>query len=190
MLNKITKLIGLGVIIGVSGLCVWGNRIEVKPKDGPIQVIEGIDDIELPEGLSNPNNDDLWDEYDSYVDYIGIKLDFPEEMIQRCEDECWRIRDENKIRELEEIVSTEENFRIWCDKQEKQYGSWNLHSIYAYILKRINEKNYFIDWDFCSRVIVGSVIESIYYKGATACMSGLYPHTPGGRYLKNFGFKW
>mgnify|MGYP003302689867 CR=1 FL=1 len=56
--------------------------------------------------------------------------------------------------------------------------------------KRINEKNYFIDWDFCSRVIVGSVIESIYYKGATACMSGLYPHTPGGKYLKNFGFKW
>lgn len=190
MLSKITKLVCSGAIIGLRGLCALGNRIDVIREDYPIYVVEGKDGIELPEALSDPNNSELWYEYDPLVEFVGIRLNFPEEIIQRCEDECWRIRDENKIRELEEIVSTEENFRIWCDKQEKQYGSWNLHSIYAYILKRINEKNYFIDWDFCSRVIVGSVIESIYYKGATACMSGLYPHTPGGRYLKNFGFKW
>ena len=187
MLNKITKLVCAGAIIGVNGLCAWGNRIDVKQKDGPIQVIEGIDDIELPEGLSNPNNDDLWDEYDSYVDYIGIKLNFPEEIIQRCEDECWRIRDENKIRELEEIVSTEENFHIWCNKQEAKYP-YGIHRIYAYILKKANEKNYLILWDFCSKMDIGAIIATIYYKGATHCMKGLYPHTPGGKYLKNFGF--
>ena len=187
MLNKITKLICTGVIVGLNGFCVWGNRIDVIREDYPIYVVEGKNGIELPEALSDPNNSELWYEYDPLVEFVGIRLNFPEEIIQRCEDECWKIRDENKIRELEEIVSTEENFHIWCNKQEAKYP-YGIHRTYAYILKKANEKNYLILWDFCSKMDIGAIIATIYYKGATHCMKGLYPNTLGGKYLKNFGF--
>ena len=190
MLNKIAKIIGIGVLIMSSNILKADtNLVEVINEDSYIEVITGRKGIILPEDLSNPNNVALWDEYDPYIKCIGIKLNFPEEIIQKCEDERWKIRDENKIRELEEIVSTEEKFHAWCDRQEKKY-SCGMHHIYAYILKKVNEKNYLISLDFCEQVALGSIIECIYYKGATRCMNGLYPNTMGGRYLKNFGFKW
>ena len=191
MLNKITKVIGVGVIIGLNGLNAFGNRIDVIREDYPIYVVEGKDGIELPEALSDANNGELWYEYEPLVEFVGIRLNFPEEIIQKCEDERWKIRDENKIRELEEIVSTEEKFHTWCDKQEEVlYHNKDLICVYAFILKEVNEKNYLISLDFCSKMKLGAIIITIYYKGATHCMSGLYPNTMGGRYLKNFGFKW
>ena len=117
MLSKITKLIGFGVIIGVNGLCVWGNRIDVFYEGGPTLVAEGIDGVELPQELSDPNHE-LWDEYDPYVKFVGIRLNLPQELIADCECDYWKIHDEALIQELEEVVSTEENFHAWCDKQE------------------------------------------------------------------------
>ena len=64
MLNKIAKLIGFGVIIGLNGLNAWGNRIDVFYEEGPTLVAEGIDGVELPQELSDPSHA-LWDEYGS-----------------------------------------------------------------------------------------------------------------------------
>ena len=189
MLNKIVKLIGIGVIIGLNGLKTWGNRIDVIREDYPIYVVEGKDGIELPEELSDANNSELWYEYDPLVDFVGIRLNFPEEIIERCEDKYWEIRDKNKIQELEEVVSTEENFYIWCDKQEEiPYPNNDLICTYAFVLKKVNEKNYLIPWNFASRIKLGEFLEAIYDKGFIHCMRGLYPNNPTGRYLRNFGF--
>ena len=120
---------------------------------------------------------------------MGIRLNVPEKIIQKCEDEWWKIRDENKIRELEEIVSTEENFHAWCDKQEEVlYPNKDLICVYAFILKKVNEKNYLIPWNFASRLKIGEFLEAIYNKGFTYCMRGLYSSNSDGRYLRNFGF--
>ena len=89
MLNKITNVIGIGVIIGLSELCALGNRIDVFYEEGPTLVAEGIDGVELPQELSDPSHD-LWDEYDPYVKFVGIKLNLPEELIADCEDNYWR----------------------------------------------------------------------------------------------------
>ena len=187
-LNTITKLIGVGVIIGLNGLNALGNRINIFYEGGPTLVAEGIDGVELPQELSDPSHD-LWDEYDPYVKFVGIKLNLPEELIADCEDNYWRDYNKDLFQKLKEILTTEDKFHAWCDKQEKKY-SYGMHHIYAYILKKVNEKNYLISLDFCEQVALGGIIECIYYKGATRCMNGLYPNTMGGRYLKNFGFKW
>ena len=118
---------------------------------------------------------------------LGIKLHLPQELIADCEYKRWQFINLEKKSVLEERFSTEENFHAWCDKQETKYP-YGIHCTYAYILKKANEKNYLISWDFCSKMDIGAIIITIYYKGATHCMKGLYPHTPGGRYLKNFGF--
>ena len=93
---------------------------------------------------------------------------------------------------MEEIVSTEENFHAWCDKQEFFDNSGRNFffsaKTYAYILKKVNEKNYLIPWNFASRLKIGEFLEAIYNKGFTYCMRGLYSSNSDGRYLRNFGF--
>ena len=69
MLSKITKLIGFGVIIGLSGLCAYGNRIDVFYEGGPTLVAEGIDGVELPQELSDWTHE-LWNQYDDKFEYI------------------------------------------------------------------------------------------------------------------------
>ena len=188
MLNKIVKLIGIGVIIGLNGLKTWGNRIDVSYEGGPTLVVESIDDIELPQELSDCTHE-LWNEYDDKFEYIGIKLNFPEGIIQICEDKHWQIHDENKIHELEEIVSTEENFHTWCNKQERiDYPDRYFYCRYAYLFKIVNKKNYIIPWDFCRRMKLGLILLGIYHKGTTACMSDLFPETQDGKYLSSLKY--
>ena len=86
MLNTITKMIGLGVLIGLSKLNTCANRIDVFYEGGPTLVAEGIDGVELPQELSDWTHK-LWNQYDDKFEYIGIKFNFPEEIIQICEDE-------------------------------------------------------------------------------------------------------
>ncbi len=185
MFNKITKLIEFGAIIWLNGLCVCGNRIDVFYEGGPTLVAEGIDGVELPTELSDPSHE-LWYEYGSKLEFIGIRLNFPEELIQDCEDKYWKIHDDALIQELEEIVSTEENFHNWCNKQEKiDYPDHNTRCIHAYILKKANEKNYLLSKDFCNRINLEPRISRIHLKGATLCLYGLAPKTPAGYYIRD-----
>ena len=192
MLNKITKLICTGVIVGLNGLCALGNRIDVFHEGGPTLVAEGIDGVELPTELSDPNHD-LWDKYDPYVKFVGIRLNLPQELIADCEDKYWKIHDDALIQELEEIVSTEENFHNWCDKQENfdeknsREIQYLLH-LYAYTLKKANEKHYLITKDFCKQVDLEEIVYGIHLKGATLCLYGLAPKTPAGYYIRDL--KW
>ena len=110
MLNTITKLIGLGLMIGLNKLNTCANRIDVFYEGGPTLVAEGIDGVELPQELSDPNHE-LWDEYDPYVKFVGIRLNLPQELIADCECDYWKIHDEALIQELEEVVSTEDSLR-------------------------------------------------------------------------------
>ena len=57
---------------------------------------EGIDGVELPAELSDPSHD-LWDEYDPYVKFVGIRLNLPQELIADCEDKYWKIHDDALI---------------------------------------------------------------------------------------------
>ena len=57
MLKIIIKVIGVGVVLGLNGLCAWGNRIDVFYEGDPTLVAEGIDGIELPEELSDPSHE-------------------------------------------------------------------------------------------------------------------------------------
>ena len=185
MLSKITKLIGFGVIIGLSGLCAYGNRIDVFYEGGPTLVAEGIDDVELPAELSDPSHD-LWDEYDPYVKFVGIRLNLPQELIADCEDKYWKIHDDALIQELEEIVSTEENFHAWCDKQKNvDCLGRHLCSEYAYIFKTANEKNYFISGDFCLRTKLNYLLKSIFIRNWICLI--LEPDNPIEKYLQDLG---
>ena len=169
MLSKITKLVCAGAIIGVNGLCAWGNRIDVFYEGGPTLVAEGIDGVELPTELSDPSHD-LWDEYDPYVKFVGIRLNLPQELIADCEDKYWKIHDDALIQELEEIVSTEEKFHDWCDKQERiTYTDCFLCKLYSFILPTINKKNYFISSDFCKRVKLNGILTGIRRKNIICC---------------------
>ena len=184
-MNTITKLIGFGVIIGLNGLNAWGNRIDVFYEEGPTLVAEGIDGVELPEELSDPSHE-LWDEYGSKLEFVGLRLNFPQELIDDCESEYWKIYDDSLIQELEEIVSTEENFHNWCNQQEKiRYPNHNMRCINAYILKKASEKNYLIMKDFCKRINLESRMIRIHLKGATLCLYGLPAKTPAEYYLGN-----
>ena len=182
MLNKIVKLIGLGVIIGLNGLSACGNRIDVFYEGEPTLVAEGIDGVELPAELSDPNHD-LWYEYDPYVRFIGIRLNLPEGLVQDCESEYWKIYDEILIQELEEIVASEENFHAWCDKQKEiRYPNHNTGCIHAYILKKANEKNYLIPKGFCKHVGLSNILYSIRKKNYLCC-SCVDPNSPKEKYL-------
>ena len=187
MLSKITKLVCAGVIIWLNGLCVWGNRIDVFYEGGPTLVAEGIDGVELPTELSDPSHD-LWDEYDPYVKFVGIRLNLPQELIADCEDKYWKIHDDALIQELEEIVSTEENFHNWCNKQKIIYHSdYFLRRKYAYILKKVNANNYFISSDFCKQIELDRTLYSICRKNYI-CFHFLYHNSPQEQYLSYL--KW
>ena len=178
MLSKITKLIGFGVIIGVNGLCVWGNRIDVIRENLCTIIIEGIN---LPSELRNAKHP-LWNEYSDKIDYVGLKLELPEELIKACKDKHWIIYDKDEQKKLKEIISTEENFHIWCDAQKNQYNLRNLYQTYAYILRKASKKHYFIPSNFCKRADLYNTLVKIYYKDATLCMF-ILPETPMGAYL-------
>ena len=198
MLNKIIKIVGIGTIIGLKGVNTWGDYeiwdgqgpmptenvlIEYDSKGGIKKVIIFKDDPYAPKYVC------VEDETDPHYGFIGLRLNFPEELIQDCEAMIWRIQDETWIQELEEIVSSEENFHAWCDKQEFFDNSGRNFffsaKTYAYILKKVNEKNYLVSGDFCKRVGLSLVLRSIHQKGYTYCMSGLDGDTPVGGYLIN-----
>ncbi|MFQ6723442.1 MAG: hypothetical protein ACLRFH_03505 [Opitutales bacterium] len=189
MLSKITKLIGFGVIIGLSGLCALGNRIDVFYEGGPTLVAEGIDGVELPAELSDPSHD-LWDEYDPYVKFVGIRLNLPQELIADCEYKRWAIHDKNRIYELEKVILTEENFHTWCNNQKNfnniGYFFYKSMSSYAYILKIANEKNYLIPWDFCRKIRLGSILKSIQMKDSIDQNYAPLPKNSTAKYLEIF----
>ena len=185
MLNTITKIIGLGILIGLNKLNTCANRIDVFYEGGPTLVAEGIDGVELPAELSDPSHD-LWDEYDPYVKFVGIRLNLPQELIQDCENEYWKIYDEVLIQELEEIVSTEEKFHGWCDKQEIiDHSDYFLRRKYAYILKKVNANNYFISGIFCKRVKLNNMLYNIRRRNYLCC-SCIDPNNPRENYLTYF----
>ena len=190
MLKKITKLIGFGVIIGLSGLCAWGNRIDVFYEGGPTLVVEGIDGVELPAELFCSNDSILWKKYYFSVAYIGLRLNLPEELVQKCGDNYWKIYDEQVKQSLEKASATEESFHAWCDQQkeidnENHIALRNFYRICAYMLKIANEKNYLVPGDFCKRIEIHNVLDSIYLKGAVRCMPDYT--TPLGKYIKRLG---
>ena len=184
MLSKITKSIGFGVIIGLNGLCSYGNRIDVFYEGGPTLVAEGIDGVELPQELSDWTHE-LWNEYDDKFEYIGIKFNFPEGIIQICEDEYWKIYNEEEKQELEKLIHTEETFHDWCSKQERiDYPDHYFYCRYAYLFKIANKKNYTIPWDFCKKIELGLILDTIHLKGAIRCMPDYT--TPIGKYIRSF----
>ena len=196
MLSKITKLIGLVVIIGVNGLCVWGSDdYEIWDGNGPMPTENVLIEYNSNGGIEkviifkdNPYAPELaYEEDESKPSYgrIGLKLNLPEELIRDCEDAKWKINDEALKQELETVVATEQSFLAWCDEQEKvDYPSYCLRRKYACIIKKANEKDYLVPGDFCKRVDLGLTLRDIHEKGVTYCMNGLYDHTPVGKYLK------
>ena len=154
MLNKITKLIGLVVIIGVNGLCVWGSDdYEIWDGNGPMPTENVLIEYNSNGGIEkiiifkdNPYAPELaYEEDESKPSYgrIGLNLNLPEELIKDCEDKYWKINDEELKQELETVIATEENFHAWCDKQKKvDYPDHFLRCKYAYIIKKANEKDY------------------------------------------------
>ena len=183
MLNKITKLVCAGVIIGLSGLCALGNRIDVFYEGGPTLVAEGIDGVELPAELSDPSHD-LWDEYDPYVKFVGIRLNLPQELIADCEDNCWQAYNKDLFQKLEEMLTSEDKFHDWCNQQKapKDNQKRRLCHIYAYVLKVTNQKNYFISGDFCKKITLNDVLYNIRKKNIICC-SFLDPNGPREIYL-------
>ncbi len=165
MLNKLVKIIEIAAIIGLNGLDIWGNRIDVFYKDGPTIVIEGIDGVELPEELSDPYHD-LWSKYGNKIEFVGIKLNLPQELIQDCKCEYWKIQDEYLESRLQKAVSTEKKFHNWCEIQTFPNNDpikWKkLLYKYAIILKVVNEKNYFIFWDFCKKIKLDRILIDIH----------------------------
>ena len=185
MLNKIVKLIGLGAIVGLNGLSAWGNRIDVFYENGPTLVAEGIDGIELPQELSDPNHD-LWYEYDPYVKFVGIRLNLPEELKKACEDKYWSIGYENLLQELEQIFITEKTFCAWCDSA-KIFDNNKLLNLkkYAYIFKIANEKNYFISGNFCLQIKLNHLLKRILIQNKLCLI--LDPDCPIEKYLQDLG---
>ena len=198
MLNKIVKLIGSIVIVALGGSNALGNtrgnRIEVTYYEiGPKLVAEGLGYAHLPEELKDPNHELWhWTKYGCRYEYIGLKLNFPEELIQACESICWKIHDEKLIQELEEAMSTEGKFYNWCmeqrdfDQKTPEEVQYKL-SIYAYILKRINEKNFLLSKEFCRRVNITPKLSRIYLKENTSHFLKAEPQTEAEYYLKHFG---
>ena len=130
MLNTITKLIWLGIIIGLSEFCAWGSDdYEIWDGNGPMPtenvLIEydntgGIKKVIIFKESSNaPKLAYEEDETKPSFGRIGLKLNLPEELIKDCEDKYWKINDEELKQELEAVVSTEQKFLAWCDKQKK-----------------------------------------------------------------------
>lgn len=199
MLNKLIKIIEIAAIIGLNGLDVWGSDdYEIWDGTGPMPtenvLIEynpsgGIKRVIVFKNTNDPIPELVYEEdetKENYGETIGLRLNFPEELIQDCEYKRWKIRDEILLQELDEIVATEENFHNWCNEQEQKkssYSGFDLRCQYAYILKKVNEKNYLVPGDFCKQVNLGSKLRSIHEKGVTYCMSGLYNDTPVGRYI-------
>lgn len=201
MLNKLIKIIEITAIIGLNGLDVWGSDdYEIWDGTGPMptenvlikyNLSEGIKRVTVFKHTNDPIPELAREEDQTKPSYgrIGLRLNFPEELIQDCEDKHWKIYDENLKQKLEAIVASEKSFHAWCDEQENtEYNmlkTRNLCRICAYTLKIANEKNYLIPGDFCKRVELNLILRTIHEKGAIYCMSGLYNNTPVGKYLKN-----
>ena len=187
MLSKITKSIGFGVIIELSELCALGNRIDVFYEGGPTLVAEGIGGVELPAELSDLKSELWhWNKYGSRFQFIGLRLNFPKEIIQDCEDKFCKIIDETLLQALEEIVSTQNKFHAWCKKQKSSEETQHTLHLYAYLLKKVNEKKYFIPKEFCKRIDLGSKLNRIHLKGSTPCLGKLVTKTSAENYLGNF----
>ncbi len=111
---------------------------------------------------------------DENGDPIGIKLNLPEELIKDCENKFWTLKDETTKTELDNILSSQENFDEWCQKQTEidnrnPVKLRNLLCKYAYILRGANEKSYTLEGVFCKRVELGKILGGIHLKGATPC---------------------
>ena len=198
MLSKITKLIGLVVIIGVNGLCVWGSDdYEIWDGNGPMPTENVLIEYNSNGGIEkviifkdNPYAPELaYEEDETKPSYgrIGLKLNLPEELIKDCKHKYVQLNDETLKQELDIVVSSEESFHAWCDQQKSIksdfYQERHFYRICAYILPTVSKKNYLIPGDFCKRVDLGTKVRGIHEKGVTYCMSGLYDHTPVGEYL-------
>ena len=49
----------------------------------------------------------------------GIKLNFPQELIDNCRDKYWALQSEESEREVENILSSQESFNAWSREQTK-----------------------------------------------------------------------
>ena len=188
MLSKTVKIIGLLVIIEISKFNSYGNQIDVFFENSPTLVAEGLGGIFLPKELTDPKSE-LWhcNKYGSRFQFIGLRLNFPKAIIQACKDMHWEIKDKTLISKLESVVSSQENFTIWCRKQKNFTEIQGLIHIYAYILEKINQKNYLIPKDFCRRIDLSAKIRYIYLKEATSNTSKIEIKTSTeALYLKNF----
>ena len=155
MLNKIVKLIGIGVIIGLNGFMLADEEPEfVEDEDGNL---------------------------------LGIRLHLPQELIQDCEDKYWEIHDKALRQKLEDIVLTEKNFHIWCNQQEI-FNDCNpikfRDSIkkFAYIIKRANQKGYYVPGNFCRQIKLKKIFVAISMKNLLCRFPD--PNNPTEQYLR------
>lgn len=109
----------------------------------------------------------------------GIKLNFPQELIDNCRDKYWALQSEESEREVENILSSQESFNAWSREQTKINNTDPVKlrdtlRKYARILLVANENVYALDGDFCKKVGLGSVLETIHLKGAKPCSCCYY----------------
>ena len=128
MLSKITKLIGFGVIIGLSGLCAWGSDdYEIWDGNGPMPTENVLIEYNSNGGIEkviifkdNPYAPELaYEEDETKPSYgrIGLKLNLPEELIKDCKHKYVQLNDETLKQELDIVNQQIEN----KDKQYEDY---------------------------------------------------------------------
>ena len=196
MLNKIVKLIGIGVIIGLNGLSAWGSddyeiwdsleamqnkNTDFIAKECLLFECRECYQFAKIESIENATTGYLVRIHNKDNNLIGFYLNLPPEIIKACKRKRWAIYNEDLLQKLQEIVSSEENFHVWCFQQSKTaYANHDLLCCYAYILPIANQNNYFVP----AQLYLYDILVQIYYGEATFSML-ILPNTLSGWYLRH-----